>query len=73
MVGGFVQQQQIRLGNQRLRQHHAPFQTTGQIRQGRVGRQIQPRDDILHLLFQPPAIFGFQFGLQLRQTIQHRR
>ena len=69
VVGGFVEQQQIRLGHQRLGQQHAPPPAAGQFGEGLFRRQLQPAQGAFHQLLQAPAIAGLQLLLDVHEPL----
>src|SRR5690606_22902833 len=70
VVGGLVEQQQIRLGHQRLRPQHTTAPATGKLGQGLVGWQLQAAEGAVDQLLQAPAIFGFQLLLHMHQLLE---
>jgi hypothetical protein len=70
VVGGLVQQQQVRLVHQGARQQHPALEPAGQVIEGQVGVQLQPRQHGLDPLLQLPAVAAFQFMLGAFQLIE---
>ncbi len=70
MVGRLVEQQQIRLADQRARQHHAPAQPAGEGRVDRLAVQPEARDHPLGALLDLPAVVGLEALLHGRQPRQ---
>ncbi len=70
VVGRFVEQQQVRLGDQRLGQQHAPTPAAGEFGEGLVGRQLQAAEGAVHQLLQAPAIARLEFLLDPREARQ---
>ena len=67
MVSRLVQQQQLRLPDQRPRQCYPFAPATGQLRHGLIGRKLQLINDRVHFLAQIPALLGFEQCLHLFQ------
>ncbi|MNN11259.1 hypothetical protein D3C81_1242120 [compost metagenome] len=70
VVGRLVEQQQVRFGDQRLGQQHAPAPAAGEFGQGLFRRQLQAAQGIFHQLLQAPAVARFQLLLHVRQLVQ---
>ncbi len=70
VVGRLVEQQQIRLGHQRLGQQHAAAPATGELGQGLVGGQLQAAQGAFHHLLQAPAVAGFELVLNVHELFQ---
>ncbi len=70
VVGRLVQQQQVRLRNQRLGQQHASPPAAGQLGERLVGRQLQPAQGAVHQLLQAPTILGFERLLNVHELVQ---
>jgi len=70
VVGWFVEQQQVRLGNQGLRQQDATTPAAGQFGEGLVGRQLQTAQGAVDQLLQAPAVTGFEVVLDVHQLVQ---
>jgi len=60
MVGGFVEHQKFRIGDQRARQRHALARTTGKRFDSGIRRQPKTRQHRLHPALHVPAIAAFQ-------------
>ncbi len=73
MIRGFIQQQHLRLTDQRPAQEYPPPPAAGQFRQWRIRRQLQTADDCLNPLLPAPALAGFQFMLQAFHALQRFR
>ena len=73
MVGGFVQQQDVRLADQRLAQRGPPPPAAGQLGHAGVARQLQLADGRLHPLLQLPAVPRLQLMLHAGQRRHVRR
>ena len=56
VVGGLVQQQDVGVADQGLRQQHAALHATGERREVGLLRQLQPCQHLLHAQVQVPAI-----------------
>ena len=69
MVGGLVQQQQIRLGHQGARQHHAALHAAGQARDIHIRIQREFGQHRVHALRQRPTVDAFQRMLTFLQRI----
>ena len=63
VIGRFIQQQHIRLNNQRTRQHHSPSPAAGKRMKDGITVKLKPRQHALDTLFQLPAISRFQVML----------
>jgi hypothetical protein len=63
MVGRLVQQQHVRLADQRPAQQHPPPPAAGQFGEWRVSRQLQAADHGFDPLLPAPAVARFQFML----------
>ena len=70
VVGRFVEQQQVRFGNQCLRQQDATTPATRQLGEGFVSRQLQAAQGAVDQLLQAPAITGFKVLLDVHQFVQ---
>ena len=70
MVGRFVEQQQIRFGNQSLCQQDATTPAAGQFGEGFVSRQLQTAQGAVYQLLQAPAVAGFEVLLDVHQLVQ---
>src|SRR5690554_8148267 len=70
VVGRLVQQQQVRLGDQRLGQQDTPSPATRQLIQPFICRQLQATQGAFYQLLQTPAITGFQLLLDAGQLLQ---
>ncbi|MCY1530082.1 hypothetical protein D9M68_652580 [compost metagenome] len=70
VVGRLVEQQQIRLGDQRLGQQHPPPPAAGQFGQGLVGRQLQAAQGAIDQLLQAPAVTGLEVMLDMHELVQ---
>ena len=70
MVGGLVQQQQVRLPHQGLGEQHPPLETARQGVERGVAIQAQARDDPLGALLDGPAAPLLEGLLDPRQTVQ---
>ena len=68
VVGGFVQQQHIRPGDQGLGQGDPLAVTAGQRVHSRFGVQVQAVHGFFHALLPAPAILGFDLALQRIQV-----
>ena len=73
MVRGLVEQEQVRLGDQRAAEQRAATPAAGQLVHPALGGQRQARDDVLDLLLQPPAVAFLEPVLQLAQPLHVRR
>ena len=62
MVRRFVQEQQIRLSDERAGEQHAAPPTARQRRHNRVARQAEPRHDHMHAGVDVPLIDVFNPG-----------
>ena len=60
VVGRLVEQQQIRLADQRARQQHAPAPSARQRVDDRVRRQLEPRQDQLDVVLAQPGLVLFE-------------
>ena len=69
MVGGLVQQQDVGVPDQRLRQQHAALHAAGQ--RGEIGlfRQFEPLEHLLHAAVQVPAVLGFDLRLRFAHRV----
>ena len=72
VVGRLVEQQQIRLRDERPREQHAAAPAARQGVDTRLRRQVQPRQDQLHSLLDAPPVTLFQLVLQLSELREHR-
>ena len=73
VVGRLVEQQQIRLRDQRLAEQRAPAPAAGQLAHRAIGRQRQPRHDHrLDSLLEPPAVALLELVLQLAEPLERR-
>ena len=72
VVGRLIQQQHIRLGNQRLGQQYAAAPATGQLGHLLVGGQAESCQRGIDQLIQPPAVFCFELNLHFLQPSQLR-
>ena len=70
MVRGFVEQQQVGFGHQRLSQQHSPPPASGQLGKGAIGGQLQTAERAFHQLLQAPAILGFQGLLNMHELVE---
>ena len=70
MVGGLVEQQQIRLGHQCLGQQHAAAPPTGELGQGAVSRQLQATQGAVDQLLQAPAILRLERLLYMHELLE---
>ena len=70
VVGRFVEQQQVRFGNQCLGQQDAATPAAGQFGESFVGRQLQTAQGAVYQLLQAPAITGFEVLLNVHQLVQ---
>src|SRR5690606_28041665 len=78
VVGGLIQQQHIRLGQQQLAQGHAALFTTGQVCNGgiprwqtqRIGRYFHLGFDVVRTTGRGGGNNGFQFGLFGGQSVK---
>ena len=73
MVGRFVQEQQFRVADQRLRQGHPALPAAGKRADPCRGVELQPRQHGLHLCVQAPAVLVLQLRLQFVQPRHQRR
>ncbi len=69
MVGGLIQQQQIRVTCQRAGQQHPPFHTSRETGKFCIRIQFHARNDLFHLLLQLPATGRFHFLLYPGQEV----
>ena len=69
MVGRLVQQQHFGLDHQRPGQRDPALPTARQAADRFVGRQIQLAQGRFDALLEVPAVFGFQFVLQITQLL----
>ena len=67
MVGRLIEQQHVRLRDERFRQQRAPAPAARQLADLPVGGQAEPRDHELDLLLDPPAVLALELLLQPRQ------
>ena len=72
MIGRLVEQEQIRSGDEGLAEQRAAPPPSGQLTHATVGRQIEARDDELHLLFQPPAVALLELVLEPAEPLECR-
>ena len=72
VVGGFVQEQKIGVGDQCPGQGHAPPPAAGEFAHRRVLGQLQLGQGGFHPLLQVPAVDGLQLLLYPRQLVQVR-
>ncbi len=70
VVRGFVEQQQVGFGHQRLSQQHSPPPASGQLGKGAIGGQLQTAERAFHQLLQAPAILGFQGLLNMHELVE---
>ncbi|MNS33755.1 hypothetical protein D3C72_658730 [compost metagenome] len=70
VVGRFVEQQDVRLGHQPLRQRHALLQAAGQRIHAHVRIQAEAGQRGFHAGAQRPGVGGVQFGLYAMQLGQ---
>ena len=56
MVRGLIQQQQVRLRDERSTKHHAPPPSAGQIRHAGIARELETRDDLIDFELPPPLL-----------------
>ncbi len=70
VVGRFVEQQQVRFGNQRLGQQHATTPAAGQLGEGLVGGQLQAAEGAVDQGLQTPAVAGLEIVLDVHQLVQ---
>ncbi len=70
VVRGFVEQQQVGFGHQRLSQQHSPPPAPGQLGKGAIGGQLQAAERAFHQLLQAPAILGFQGLLNMHELVE---
>ena len=69
MVGGLVQQQDVGIADQRLRQQHAPLHAAGQCGEVGLVRQFEPLEHLLHAAVQVPAVLGFDLRLRFAHRV----
>ncbi len=72
MVGGLVQEQQIRFADQSPGKKNPSFESAGKGRELLVRRELQPGKDRVHPLLGLPAVCGIQGMLGLFQFGQDR-
>ena len=73
MIGRLVEQQQIRLADQRARQQHAAAPAARQRVDDRVGRQLEPRQDQLDvMLAQPRFVLLEMMRVPFGDDVEHR-
>ena len=70
MVGGFVQQQQVRLPDQCACQQHPPFEPAGECRKLALRIELQACQHALHQLLSLPAVSSFQLMLYFGEPLQ---
>ena len=70
VVGGFIQQQDVRIRNQGFCQQHTALPAAGQRVQCLIGIDTVLTENGGYLLIQPPAIQGFQTLLDFHQAVQ---
>src|SRR6185312_1198449 len=70
MVGGFIQQQDVRFANQRSRQQHASFHATGQCGKIHVAGQSQLGQDFFDAAIQIPAVLRLDLRLGVGQCVK---
>ena len=73
MVRRLVEQQQVGLRHERLAEQRAAAPSARQLAERPIGRQRQPRDDGLDLLFEPPAVALLELVLQLAEAVEAAR
>ena len=69
MIGGFVEQQQIGLADQRARQQHPAFVATGQAAKLGIGVQLHLGNDRFDPLINVPSVDPFELGLTAFQLV----
>ncbi len=70
VVGRLIQQQQVRLADQRPRQHHLPADATGTIPDWPVGGQLQVAEHRIHAMAEYPGAMCLNACLQSRKFRQ---
>ena len=65
VIGGFVEQEHLRIAHQGLRQGHAPLPATGELTEPRLRRELQASQHHLHLRLQAPTVTVLQVRLEV--------
>ena len=72
MVGRLVEDEDVRLGDERARQQHAPAPAAGQRVDGHVARQAEAIEHHLDALLHPPAVPFVELVLQPAEALEGR-
>ena len=72
MVRRLVEQQQVRLRDERAGEQHAPAPAARQFVDARVGREAEAREHQLHALLDAPAVLLLQLVLKPAEPFQPR-
>src|ERR1700754_2649160 len=73
MVGGLVEQKQVRVAHQRLAEQYTTLHAAGQFGEIRVRRQFQSLDHLLHAGVQVPCVLRFDLRLHVAKRVHVAR